>query len=232
MRIKPQRRPGRQARASVADRDIAMNHAAIRVILEEHSAMSAMLRSISLLLADHRRRGSLPDFAVLRAMLFYVDEFPERLHHAKESELLFPLLRKRTTEGDEVLDRLDREHADGERAIRELEHELLGFEMMADTGQLCQRRDRFEQAMQRYVDFYLAHIAAEETEVLPLARRVLTAEDWAGLDSAFCDNRDPLTGHEPDENYRHVFKKILWALPPPLGIGPALAHTARPPGGR
>jgi len=209
-----------------------MQHAAIRVILEEHSAMSAMLRSISLLLADHRRRGSLPDFGVLRAMLFYVDEFPERLHHAKESELLFPLLRRRTTEGNEVLDRLDREHADGERAIRELEHELLGFEMMADTGQLCLRRDRFEQAMQRYIDFYLAHIVAEETEVPPLAQRVLTAEDWAGLDSACCANRDPLAGHEPDENYRHVFKTILWALPPPLGIGPALASTGRLPGGR
>jgi hemerythrin-like domain-containing protein len=209
-----------------------MHHAAIRVILEEHSAMSAMLRSISLLLAEHRRRGSLPDFSVLRAMLFYVDEFPERLHHAKESELLFPLLRKRTTDGDEVLDRLDREHAEGEHAIRELEHELLGFEMMADTGQLCQRRDRFEHAMQRYIDFYLAHIRAEETEVLPLAQHVLTAEDWAGLDHAFCANRDPLAGHEPDENYRHVFKKILWALPPPLGIGPTIGHTCRPPGGR
>jgi len=28
-------------------------------------------------------------FDVLRAMLFYIDEFPERLHHPKESDLLF-----------------------------------------------------------------------------------------------------------------------------------------------
>jgi hemerythrin-like domain-containing protein len=28
-------------------------------------------------------------FDVLRAMLFYVDEFPERLHHPKESALLY-----------------------------------------------------------------------------------------------------------------------------------------------
>jgi len=200
-----------------------MQHAAIRVILEEHSAMSAMLRSISLLLADHRRRGSLPDFSVLRAMLFYVDEFPERLHHAKESELLFPLLRRRSPEAHAVLDQLDREHVEGEQAIRTLEHELLGFEMMADTAQLTQRRDRFESAMQRYIMFYLAHIRLEETQVLPLAQRVLTDEDWEALDAAFRDNRDPLTGHEPDTNYRNVFKKILWALPPPLGIGPALA---------
>jgi hypothetical protein len=38
-------------------------------------------------------RGAPPPFDVLRAMLFYIDEFPERLHHTKESELLFPKLR-------------------------------------------------------------------------------------------------------------------------------------------
>jgi hemerythrin-like domain-containing protein len=27
---------------------------------------------------------------VLRSMMFHIDEFPERLHHPKETELLFP----------------------------------------------------------------------------------------------------------------------------------------------
>jgi len=201
-------------------------HPAVRVILEEHRAMSAMLRSICLLLGHHRRRGTLPDFGVLRAMLFYVDEFPERLHHAKESELLFPMLRARSCEADAVLDQLDREHQQGEQAVRTLQRELLGFEMMADTAELQLRRDRFEQAMQRYIDFYLQHIELEEREVLPLAERVLTEADWARLDAAFHDNRDPFAGHASDDDgYRNVFKKILWALPPPLGIGPPLSDS-------
>ena len=99
-----------------------MSHPALTIIRHEHGALSAMLRSISLLLAQHRRHGTLPDFGVLRAMLFYVDEFPEKLHHTKESELLFPKLRQRSSEAAEVLDRLDRDHANGEHAIRELEH--------------------------------------------------------------------------------------------------------------
>ena len=73
-----------------------MSHATTRIICEEHAALSAMLRSILLLLAQHRRQGSLPDFTALRSMLFYVDEFPEKRHHRKESELLFPKLRART----------------------------------------------------------------------------------------------------------------------------------------
>ena len=54
-------------------------HPTSKVILDEHSALSAVLRSIALLLAEHRRRATLPDFAVLRAMLFYIDEFPEKV---------------------------------------------------------------------------------------------------------------------------------------------------------
>ena len=42
-----------------------------------------------------KEAGLTRDFALLRAMLFYVDEFPERLHHHKEDELLFPRVRAR-----------------------------------------------------------------------------------------------------------------------------------------
>ena len=117
-----------------------MTHASLTIILHEHRALSAMLRSILLLLGDHRRRGTLPDFGALRAMLFYVDEFPEKLHHPKESRLLFPKLRGHGVHSDAVLDRLDRDHARGEHAIRGIEHALLGFEMMGETDQHEPRR--------------------------------------------------------------------------------------------
>lgn len=199
-----------------------MAHAALKIIRQEHGALSAILRSLTMLLAEHRRHDSLPDFSVLRAMLFYVDEFPERLHHSKESELLFPKLRARSLAAREVLDRLDRDHARGERAIRELEHRLLAFEMMSETDQKESRRELFENALKEYVDFYLDHMRTEETVVLPLAERVLTADDWAEVDAAFQRNRDPLTGHTPDAAYEPLFKKIVSTLPAPLGLGPAL----------
>ncbi len=194
-----------------------MQHLTIRIIRDEHKALAAMLQSLLLLLKEHRRHGSLPDFSTLRAMLFYIDEFPERLHHAKESSLLFPRLRSRSLEAHDVLDRLDREHDQGERAIRDLQHALLAFEMMGIA-----RRDAFEEAARHYVDFYLAHMRLEETEILPLAERVLTAEDWAELDAAFALNRDPLTGHSPEEEYQALFTKIVGMVPAPIGLGAAL----------
>ena len=191
-----------------------MTHMTTRIIRDEHSALSAMLRSILLLLAEHRRQGTLPDFAALRAMLFYVDEFPEKRHHRKESELLFPKLRARTPISRELLDRLDDDHARGERKIREVEHALLAFEMLGEA-----RRQAFEQAVERYVDFYLAHMALEEREILPLAEKVLTQEDWQDLDEAFSANRDPLTGCEPEPDYGALFTRIVNAVPAPIGLG-------------
>lgn len=189
----------------------------LTVIRDEHRALAAMLRSIPLLLAEHRRHNSLPDFHALRAMLFYVDEFPERLHHPKESELLFPKLRARAPEIRDTLDKLDDDHGRGERAIRELEHALLAFEMMGDA-----RRDAFESLAQRYVTAYLKHMEIEEREILPLAVKVLSAEDWADIDEAFAANQDPLTGHTATEEYQNLFQKVLAAVPAPIGLGPAL----------
>ena len=193
-----------------------MTHETLRIIREEHMALAAMLRSILLLLEQHRRQATQPDFAALRAMLFYVDEFPEQRHHRKETELLFPKLRARTPLAREMLDKLDHDHGRGEHMIRELEHALLGFEMLGEP-----RRAAFEQAAQRYVDFYLAHMALEEREILPLAERVLTAQDWADLDEAFKANRDPLTGHEPEADYRALFTRIVSIVPAPIGLGAA-----------
>ncbi|RQP22695.1 hemerythrin domain-containing protein [Piscinibacter terrae] len=192
-----------------------MMHTAVRIIRDEHQALSAMLRSVLLLLDRHRKSRTLPDFAVLRAMLFYVDEFPQKRHHRKESTLMFPKLRARTPLARDLLDRLDAEHDTGERRIQDLEHALLGFEMMGEP-----RRAAFETAAQAYVDFYLAHMALEEREILPLAERVLTAEDWQELDEAFSANRDPLAGHDPEAEYRALFTRIVGIVPAPIGLGP------------
>jgi hemerythrin-like domain-containing protein len=191
-----------------------MQPLALRVITDEHQALSAMLTSLSMLVARSRREAKLPPFDVLRAMLFYIDEFPERLHHPKESTLLFPRVRARSPELAGVIDALDRDHAQGERAIRDLEHALLAFEVMGES-----RRTAFEQALERYQRFYLDHMSIEEREILPAARAHLSADDWKELDAAFAANRDPLTGHPASDEFKPLFHKIVMTAPAPIGLG-------------
>lgn len=194
-----------------------MTNDALKIIHDEHAALAVMLRTMGVLLDAYRKHGAAPDFGLFRAMLFYVDEYPEQLHHQKESALLFPRLRRRAPQLGAVLDRLDRDHARGAAAIRDLEHALLGFEMLGES-----RRMAFEQALEAFVATCLEHMRIEETEVLPVAESALEPDDWAALDAAFRENRDPLTGHTPQEDYRELFSRIVAHVPAPFGLGPAL----------
>lgn len=191
-----------------------MPSSALSVIRQEHAAIAAMLRSLPMLLAQTRRRCQMPDFGLLRAMLFYLDEFPERLHHRKEDEWLFPRVRACCPELTDTLDQLERDHERGERAIRELQYALLAFEVLGEP-----RREAFERAADIYVKSYLRHMAVEDEQILPAAQRVLEPADWAAIDAAFASNRDPLTGHEPEDEYRPLFSRIVNRVPAPIGLG-------------
>jgi hemerythrin-like domain-containing protein len=192
-----------------------MTHESIRIILDEHAALAAMLHSLRMMVK--RGPGNEPGnfFDVLRAMLFYIDEFPERLHHTKETELLFPPVAQRSPHIREVIERLEKDHAHGEAAVRELQHLLLAWELIGES-----RRAAFELAVQRYLDFYLEHMRLEETVILPEAQKVLTQADWQALDEAFATNVDPLTGKYPrDPAYDRLFTRIVMRAPAPIGLG-------------
>jgi len=194
-----------------------MAHESIRIIHDEHAALAAMLQSLRMMVQRGPGDGPEQFFDVLRAMLFYIDEFPERLHHTKESELLFPPVRARAAHLKDALDRLDHDHAQGEAAVRELQHLLLAWELLGES-----RRAAFEAAVKRYLDFYLEHMKLEETVILPEADKVLTAEDWKALDAAFATNCDPLTGKYPrDPLYDRLFTRIVMRAPAPIGVGAA-----------
>ena len=174
-----------------------------------------MLRSIGMMV--DRGPGNNPEnfFDVLRAMLFYIDEFPERLHHTKESELLFPPVARLAPETREAIEKLEKDHQHGESAVRELQHLLLAWELIGDA-----RRGAFDAAAKRYLAFYLEHMRLEETVILPVAQKVLSDADWLELDAAFATNCDPLTGKYPrDPAYDRLFTKIVSQAPAPIGLG-------------
>jgi hemerythrin-like domain-containing protein len=191
-----------------------MDPSAIRVIQAEHQALSAMLRSLLMLIDRSHDTNQPPPFDVLRAMLFYIDEFPERLHHPKESNLLFPKIRARRPDLAAVFDALDDDHARGEASARDLQHRLLAYELLGPP-----RREAFEAAARRYVEKYLRHMSLEESTVLPAARASLLPEDWHDLNVAFEANRDPLAGHDPSGEFAPLFRRIVNTAPAPVGLG-------------
>lgn len=194
-----------------------MKHSSLQIIREEHSSLAAMLQSLRLMLERGPAKDERQFFDVLRAMLFYIDEFPEKLHHTKESALLFPKVLKAAPEVASHLDRLEQDHAHSEAGVRELQHLLMAWEMLGDS-----RREAFETKCTRYLDAYMDHMRLEESVILPEAIKHLSAEDWAELDAAFEQNTDPLNGrYARDPVYDRLYSRIVSTAPAPIGLGQA-----------
>src|SRR3954467_6537712 len=158
---------------------------AVQIIRDEHRAVAAVLRSLEPLIK--LGPGDEPErfFDILRAMLFYIDEFPEKRHHPKESDLLFPRLARAAPELMPVIRRLEAEHMQGEGRVRALQHLLLAWELIGES-----RRPAFAKAVEEYVRFYLEHMRVEETELLPVAQSKLSEADWNEIGRAFEADRD------------------------------------------
>ena len=196
-----------------------MNHEALRVIRDEHASLAAMLKSLLQMVnrgLDPEGRGEHERyFDVMRAMLFYIDEFPETLHHPKETELLFPRVAKAAPETAELIAQLDRDHHAGENRVRELMHLLMAWEYLGEA-----RRVAFETAVKAYVGFYLEHMRQEESVILPAAERTLSDADWPALNAAFATNQDPLNTRLPrDPQFDRLFTRIVMLAPSPVGVG-------------
>ena len=190
-------------------------HQSLQIIRQEHASLSAMLQSMSLMVKRGPEDNEELFFKVLRAMMFYIDEFPEKQHHPKESTLLFPFVRERSPQIKDLIDKLEIDHKYGEYKIIELEHLLIAWEMLGDK-----KRDEFNHFSNQYINFYIQHMQLEENLILPEALKVLSEKEWAILDEEFSLNFDLLGTDSPRKSeYDQLFTYITQITPAPIGFG-------------
>jgi hemerythrin-like domain-containing protein len=189
--------------------------AALEIIYDEHRALAAVLHGL-LFLVGEVRAGKSPDARLFRAILEYIEAFPEKLHHPKEDEYVYRLLRDRAPAAAKTLDELEEEHRQGRELIVRLADALSEYERNPAAF------EPFAGAAKEYADFHWAHMRKEEDVILPLAEKALTPEDWKEIDAAFRSNQDPLVGVDVQREFREVFRRLVNLLPAPIGLGPAV----------
>jgi hemerythrin-like domain-containing protein len=196
---------------------------AITVLKSEHRSLSAVLQALKELARMAQDSSLQPDWRAFRAMLRYIDEYPERLHHPKEDQYLFARLAKRSADARNLVDDLKGEHVEGARLIRELERAFLFFEEQWPAG-----GREFLAAVDDYAEFQWAHMRKEEQQLLPLAERHLRPEDWEAINNAFTANTDPLEDLK-ERDFDKLFSRIANLAPAPVGLGdPWKKARARP----
>jgi branched-chain amino acid transport system ATP-binding protein len=195
---------------------------AVRIITDEHRALTAVLHGMLSVLRHVRYGISEPDFELLDAMLYYIRAFPERFHHPKEDAYLFRLLRERHPAISPLLDKLHVEHQVGTVRLQQMEEALARYAKERSTGLAA-----FYGAVADYAAFQYAHVRAEEDEVLPAAAEHLTAADWTEIDDAFSGHTNPLFGAEAGNEYDELFRRIVALAPAPLGAAPDTSAKGR-----
>jgi hemerythrin-like domain-containing protein len=161
----------------------APEHRAIAVLRDEHRAISAVIHACTSLLAGAREADGAADTQALRAALATLRDGALGEHHAREERHLFSRLRARTHELDGEIEELQRQHVRDEALLEELAVRITALEDAPGVALRTAATRALEQAMDRFAELHWEHMGREEAIMLPAARDLFTAEDWAGLDA-------------------------------------------------
>lgn len=187
---------------------------AIDIIHAEHRALGAVLQAFRFVLTGIRTGAMKPDFTLLDALIEYITEVPDKLHHPKEDDVLFVKILEVVPEAAALIAKLQHDHVMGARSTLALRNALKHYQAVGSAGLAD-----FEATATKYIDATWNHLGVEEKELLPLARQRLAPHDWAGIDAAFEANKDPWSG--PTGEFRALFSRIVNMVPPPYGVGPS-----------
>lgn len=191
-------------------------HKALIVILSEHRSIDAVLHGMQYLVDEVRTRKSKVDTRVFAAMLYYLDAFPERVHHPKEDRYLLEPLR-RDASAKALVGELAREHAQGGQALRRLEQRFIRYQEGGDK-----EFAEFADAVDDFARNYREHMRKEEENAFPMAEKLFSADDWSAIERAFEGNGDPLAAGGDAESMQKLFSRIASLAPAPIGVGPRI----------
>jgi hemerythrin-like domain-containing protein len=193
----------------------------IGALLEEHRALRTVLAILERLLTDAAERGTAPDFALIASALYYIDDFPERVHHPKEDAHLFAALRRRTNRFNSVLDRLQAEHIRSAQMLARVQRELVHYQGGAPNGL---RKTRA--AVSAFAAMQQDHMRTEEG-VLLASRDCLTHDDWTAIARAYAANDNPLSPDSARLEFRRLRSRILTLLPRKMRLDPEAIRFER-----
>ncbi|MBC3868848.1 hemerythrin domain-containing protein [Undibacterium oligocarboniphilum] len=187
------------------------------IIRQEHEHLSAVIQGMLYFVRSIGQGGSSPDIKVFRAMLYYISEYPEKVHHPKEDQFLFAKIKERTHQLDNELDALTEQHSKGDYLVHKLLDALLHYEFRG-----AEAFPHFRDLVEQYAHFYYSHMHTEEEVIIPVARQVLNVLDWHEVDQAFLENRHRLDDAGERYRYEQLFSQIVQISPTPIGVADPL----------
>jgi hemerythrin-like domain-containing protein len=168
-------------------------------LLTEHDHIRRTLNLMEMQFLDLCRNKK-PDFSMMRSITAYIQEYPELAHHPLE-DMVYSILIERG-EKVELLQKLLSDHTDLENITREL-RESVELHLQGDFSE-----DELKQRLSKFLIRQRQHLYIEEMEIYPLARSILTKEDWKKVQTVLPQGEDPVFGTRTQEDYELLYRQI------------------------
>lgn len=166
----------------------------------EHTRFARLLQFLDGQLGAFRR-GEDPDYALMRDTVQFLQDFADRTHHPREDEAFRRLVLRDPALAMPV-NRLLQEHR-----VIEGAGDLLLRLLDAVLEDAVVSREEVEAVAAIYLLYYHHHLVEEEREIVPLAARLLSPEDWKAVAAAAPAGADPLTA-SAGERYLDLRRQI------------------------
>ena len=143
-----------------------------------------------------------PNYPLMLDIIEYLRDYADRYHHPRE-DAVFSRLLHYLPDRQLPLARLQQEHrviANAGTTLQRLLEEVQSDAVLS--------RVEVEVAAATYLVYYGNHIAREEEDILPLAARALSADDWRAAAAAAPAGHDPLFGNGAQERFRDLRRRI------------------------
>lgn len=187
------------------------------VLMDEHRVIEQVLDCLAAMVkqceADQRLDGESAE-----AALDFFREYADGCHHAKEEDLLFPLLE---TSG---LPRqggptgvMMHEHEQGRACVRGMNAEIASA-AQGDT----QAINRFTQFANDFIELLRQHIDKEDHCLFPIAEQALSAEDQKALEASFDQVEERFAATQHQEKYILIADELAERF----GVPKSRAQTA------
>ncbi len=147
--------------------------------------------------------GKTPDYPLLRNIMQYITQYPDRYHHPKEDLIFAQLVRREPEIRADVETQMD-EHVSLGVAGRKFECSLRATDV--DSVDV---REGLAVTGLAYIRALREHMLIEEGILFPIAMEVLTPEDWKLIDEKIGTTKDPLFGSEIPDEYQRLYDLII-----------------------
>ena len=146
--------------------------------------------------------GGAPEYGLMLDIMYYMTHYSDVVHHPKE-DLVFARVKQREKSAAPRIDELTQQHrllkTSGENLVRAIDDIVNGS---------ISSRDQVAGYARTYITDLRTHMRTEETEILPLAERLLGRHDWSVIHATIGDIEDPLFGTSAEKRYAALRKQI------------------------